>query len=168
MFEVIEHLPNPIEFLRRAEAVVKPGGLIYITTPNFNSLDRRVLGSQWNAVHREHLCYFTPRTLLNAIQKQTSLELLHLETRNISEDLIGYIKNIFVSGSRKNGCGLINKNAPLKTPDLRAKIDESQILSLAKLSANQFLNATSLGSTIVMLLRRPEGRPENSVFSESP
>lgn len=46
MFEVIEHLPDPVAFLRRAEMVVRLGGLIYITTPNFNSLDRRVLGSQ--------------------------------------------------------------------------------------------------------------------------
>jgi len=68
MFEVIEHLPEPVRFLNRAEHVVKPGGLIYIKTPNFNSLDRRVFGKKWSVFHREHLTYFMPATLIKAIK----------------------------------------------------------------------------------------------------
>lgn len=157
MFEVIEHLPDPVAFLRRAEVVVKPGGLIYITTPNFNSLDRRVLGSQWNAIHREHLSYFTPSTLLAAIRNNTTLELLHLETRNISEELISDFKNRIKRLSYRNSGGLvIDKSAHAKPIDLRIKIEKSLLLLLLKRSVNSVLNTTSLGSTIVMLLRRPE------------
>ena len=157
MFEVIEHLPDPVAFLRRAEMVVKPGGLIYVTTPNFNSLDRRVLGSQWTAIHREHLSYFTPSTLLGAIQNNTTLELLHLETRNISEELISHIKYRGRRGSsRSNDNHAIDRSASEKPIDLRIKIEKSPLLLLLKRGANSVLNTTSLGSTIVMLLRRPE------------
>jgi 2-polyprenyl-3-methyl-5-hydroxy-6-metoxy-1,4-benzoquinol methylase len=79
MFEVIEHVPNPGEFFSRAEEIVKPGGLVYLTTPNFNSLDRRVLGAGWDAIHREHLTYFTPKTLINAVRKRTNLDVVHLK-----------------------------------------------------------------------------------------
>ena len=33
--EFIEHLPTPVRFIRRAEQLLAPGGLIYLTTPNF-------------------------------------------------------------------------------------------------------------------------------------
>jgi 2-polyprenyl-3-methyl-5-hydroxy-6-metoxy-1,4-benzoquinol methylase len=43
MFEFIEHLSNPGRFLKRAETIVRPGGIVYITTPNFDSLERRII-----------------------------------------------------------------------------------------------------------------------------
>jgi len=157
MFEVIEHLPDPVAFLRRAEMVVKPGGLIYITTPNFNSIDRRVLGARWDAIHREHLCYFTPSTLMGLIRRNTGLELIHSETRNISEQLIRHIKVRVSRPSSRNGGGRAGDDfAPAKPMDLRANIENSPLLSLLKRSANSVLNASSLGSTIFVLLRRPE------------
>lgn len=157
MFEVIEHLPDPVKFLRRAEMVVRPGGLIYLTTPNFNSLDRRVLGSKWKAIHREHLTYFTPATLLKAIRNNTTLEVLHIETRNVSAgELISHFRNLagwFPSRNKRHISAEENGSSiPL---DLRAKIEKSPWLLLLKRGANSLLNATSLGSTIVMLLRRP-------------
>jgi len=156
MFEVIEHLPDPVAFLRRAEMVVRPGGLIYMTTPNFNSLDRRVLGSKWEAIHREHLTYFTPATLLGAIRNNTTLEALHIETRNVSGELISHFKNLGGRFSPRNNRHIYaEKNGPSIPLDLRTKIEKSPWLLLLKRGANALLNATSLGSTIVMLLKRP-------------
>lgn len=157
MFEVIEHLPDPVAFLHRAEMVVRPGGLIYITTPNFNSLDRRVFGSKWRAIHREHLSYFTPSTLLGVIRKNTALELLHSETRNVSEELIDSIKNLV----RRKSSQQIEQNPIIKSgtenpTDFRTRIEKSTWLLLLKRGANSALSAMSLGSTIVMILRRPE------------
>ncbi len=157
MFEVMEHLPHPVQFLRRAEVVVRPGGLIYLTTPNFNSLDRRVLGAEWNVFHREHLTYFTPATIIEAIRRNTKLELLHAETRNLSSELISHFRNtVWLASSRNNGHISAENNRHSIPSDLRTKIENSQVLSLLKRGANSLLNATSLGSTIVLLLRRPE------------
>jgi 2-polyprenyl-3-methyl-5-hydroxy-6-metoxy-1,4-benzoquinol methylase len=156
MFEVIEHLPEPIQFLKRAEHVVKRGGLIYLTTPNFNALDRKVFGDKWSVFGREHLTYFTLPTLIDAINNHTGLEVVHAETRNISGELITYFSK-FVRRSPKSAgrsnSGEISKHSPV--PDARAMIASSPWLSLLKRGANFFLDATGLGSTIVLLLRRP-------------
>jgi len=155
MFEVIEHVPEPVRFLNRAEHVVKPGGLIYITTPNFNSLDRRVLGKNWNGFHREHLTYFTPATLIKAISNNSGLEVLHAETRNMSGELITYIKYLAASFLLRDSCHLSSEvNSNPTQPDIRTRIAESPWLSLVKQGANFFLDATGLGSTVVILLKR--------------
>jgi len=156
MFEVIEHLPDPVRFLKRAEQVVKPGGLIYLTTPNFKSLDRRVLGKSWNVFHREHLTYFTPETCINAIRSNTGLEVLHVESRNVSSELIATFRELMPSFSSRHRQRIsFNVSGLPALPDTRTIIAKSPWLSLLKKWINIFLNATDLGSTIVILLRRP-------------
>lgn len=156
MFEVIEHLPDPIAFFRRAEMVVRPGGLIYMTTPNFNSLDRRVLGAGWDVICREHLIYFTPATLSAAIRRTTGLQILHIETRNMSGQLIAHFRNFVRGAQSSNDRPISSQNISSATSiDLRSRIARSPVLSTLKHGANSLLNVASLGSTIVMLLKRP-------------
>jgi 2-polyprenyl-3-methyl-5-hydroxy-6-metoxy-1,4-benzoquinol methylase len=158
-FEVLEHLPNPIQFLLRAEEVVKPGGLIYLTTPNFNSLDRRVLGKNWNVFHREHLTYFTEKNLIKLIQENTKLEILHIETRNLSTELIQYFTNFKLFNHSKNSKNSTDStdfsSSELKKSYIRDRILKSRLLTLLKYGTNSFLNTTSLGSTLVVLLKKP-------------
>jgi 2-polyprenyl-3-methyl-5-hydroxy-6-metoxy-1,4-benzoquinol methylase len=59
MSEVIEHLPAPHVTLVAAHDLLRPGGALYLTTPNFGSLSRRVLRDRWRAIELpEHLSYF--------------------------------------------------------------------------------------------------------------
>jgi len=155
--EVIEHVPNPAEYVRRAGEVVRPGGLVYLTTPNVASLDRFLLGKGWKIIHPEHLTYFTPRTLTALVKNTTQFEILHLETRNVS-----------IAALRKLSCGLLSHLTPAvdshdeleadcdferQTHDFRRRMNESTLLGLAKRFFNGLLNMTGLGVTIVILLR---------------
>jgi 2-polyprenyl-3-methyl-5-hydroxy-6-metoxy-1,4-benzoquinol methylase len=63
-FEVIEHINNPIDELNSFHKLLRKGGLVYVTTPNFNSLLRYRLKSDYNIIcYPEHLSYYTPKTL---------------------------------------------------------------------------------------------------------
>ncbi|PCH92407.1 MAG: hypothetical protein COB85_08175 [Bacteroidetes bacterium] len=69
-FEVIEHLTNPIEEMDKFSHLLRKGGLLYVTTPNFNSVLRHLLKSNYNVISfPEHLLYFTKRTLNRALRK---------------------------------------------------------------------------------------------------
>jgi len=153
MFEVLEHLPDPVGFLKRAENVVRPGGVIYLTTPNFASLDRRIWGVDWPVIHKEHLTYFSIRFLKSVIRKNTNLTVLHEETRNISEQSIQLIRGLLTSRSfdRKP----LNHSEKIEKPDLRTTLNASAFLRALKRSINGFLNITGTGGTIVLLLKRP-------------
>ena len=158
LFEVIEHVPNPTEFLFRAGEVVHPGGLVYLTTPNFASLDRFLLGKDWKIVHPEHLTYFTPNTLRDLARKTGCFEILHFETRNLSMAALRvlsrgmYPRITSVKNSHENsenGC-----HAPCQTNELRCRMETSASLGLVKRFVNGLLNVAGLGVTMTMLLRR--------------
>jgi len=63
--DVIEHLPDPMGTLGELNRILRPEGLLYIWTPNFDSFTRKfLLGSNWGAViFPWHFHYFTPRTI---------------------------------------------------------------------------------------------------------
>ena len=60
---VMEHLADPGLFLHKAAAILKPGGLCFILTPNQSSLAVRLLGAKYRYIFKEHLNYFTPATM---------------------------------------------------------------------------------------------------------
>lgn len=63
-FEVIEHINNPLLELASFNKILRKGGLVYCTTPNFNAVERYQLGADWNVLtYPEHLSYYTPKTL---------------------------------------------------------------------------------------------------------
>jgi SAM-dependent methyltransferase len=62
-WDVLEHLAEPEQQMRRLHSLLKPGGRLYLTLPNSASLVARLSGKQWNMLLLEHLWYFDPATL---------------------------------------------------------------------------------------------------------
>src|SRR5262249_32162170 len=48
MIEFLEHVQDPQSQLSAALRWLRPGGLLYVTTPNADSLNRRCLGLEWS------------------------------------------------------------------------------------------------------------------------
>jgi 2-polyprenyl-3-methyl-5-hydroxy-6-metoxy-1,4-benzoquinol methylase len=63
MWDVIEHLADPLEELRRAYRLLRPNGLLAISTMNVDTWFPRLLGRRWPWYMQMHLYYFTPKTL---------------------------------------------------------------------------------------------------------
>lgn len=82
MFDVIEHLTDPAEYLNEIGRILRPGGLLYIETPNFNSITRIFLGKNWSVFFPWHLYYFTSGTLTRLV-KNAGLDVMSVSAMNL-------------------------------------------------------------------------------------
>jgi 2-polyprenyl-3-methyl-5-hydroxy-6-metoxy-1,4-benzoquinol methylase len=70
MREVIEHLPHPLESLKTVHSWLKPGGVLFMATGNYDCPERKLRGSDWFYFMPEgHLNIFSNRTMTNYLQK---------------------------------------------------------------------------------------------------
>jgi 2-polyprenyl-3-methyl-5-hydroxy-6-metoxy-1,4-benzoquinol methylase len=64
MWDVIEHLENPIEHLQAAHRLLHRNGILVIETQNVRAPFARLLGRKWQHYkHEEHLYHFHPESL---------------------------------------------------------------------------------------------------------
>lgn len=68
LFDFLEHTMSPGDDLDLLIDCLTPGGVLMIRVPNQDSLQSRVMGARWLAVIANHLSYFTPKVLLEALQ----------------------------------------------------------------------------------------------------
>jgi len=67
---VIEHVPDPIEFLRKCGQLLRPGGRVILRTPNCISFGHRRYGRAWRGLEPpRHLQLFTTLSLAACARK---------------------------------------------------------------------------------------------------
>lgn len=112
LLDVIEHVPDPILFLKRCRELLKDGGYIVISTPNFGSLFSRIMKKNWFYILSIHLFYFTPKTI-NMILKKSGFRTLAIKPYYLrtsidyilskSKNYLGFIGKAFYSFGKISG-----------------------------------------------------------------
>lgn len=69
LLDVVEHVPDPEKFLRECSHLLKKGGNMFISTPDFSSIHSRLMGRKWFYILNIHLFYFTRDTLKPLLEK---------------------------------------------------------------------------------------------------
>ena len=83
LWDVLEHVPKPIEFLKLCASLLKPGGYLFANVPDLGSLQARLLGEHWPLLLAEHLNYFD-RVSLRHCGEQARLQLIKVGSRTAS------------------------------------------------------------------------------------
>lgn len=143
-FEVIEHINYPVEELSNFNAITRKGGVVYITTPNFNSISRRMLKDNWSIIWiPEHLSYYTTPSI-HYLLKRCGFRKLNIQTTGIS---IERARNAYFKNKQKNEShSTIYKS--MNDKQIREQIESSNILKITKSILNFVLIAFKLGDTI--------------------
>jgi len=60
-WDTLEHVPDPVAFLRTARGLLAPDGVLAFSTPYFSSLPARLLRERWWTLKpAEHIWHFSP------------------------------------------------------------------------------------------------------------
>lgn len=83
MWDVIEHLPDPVATLKHLRNLLKPNGRIWLSTGDSGSLAARISGKRWHLYTiPEHLFFFDRKSI------RETLKLAGFETRAVFYETI--------------------------------------------------------------------------------
>jgi 2-polyprenyl-3-methyl-5-hydroxy-6-metoxy-1,4-benzoquinol methylase len=75
---VLEHLVDPLRFLRHAARLLRPGGACFVLVPNLGSLAVRLAGPRYRYVMPDHVNYFSAASLRQLIARVPEFECVAL------------------------------------------------------------------------------------------
>jgi len=82
--DVIEHIADPVGELKKVFRILKPGGIIYIVTPDIGGFWARLLGPMWYHYKPiEHVSYFSQKTIRKALNLTGFINLETYETYHV-------------------------------------------------------------------------------------
>lgn len=142
LIEVLEHLPNPKEVLKQLDRILEKDGEIFITTPNFNSLNRFFFHENWRILsYPDHINMFSKSTLVKLLQEfGYSAERIKISGHTIRD------KKIL---ARK-----LAEKRILDVSNQREFFDRNRLTRFIKRFINLLLHLTKLGDSISMSAKR--------------
>jgi len=147
LIEVIEHVHAPDAVLSGAARLVRPGGAVYLTTPNGRSLSARLLRLRWSTVvPPEHLQLFSAAGLRAALER-AGLPVRSASTTGINP----YEIRAGLRSGRDRGAQESNTETSYR---LNESLSTRRAGVLVKTGVNAALSATRLGDTLKVVAER--------------
>jgi 2-polyprenyl-3-methyl-5-hydroxy-6-metoxy-1,4-benzoquinol methylase len=79
LFDLIEHLADPVRFLEQVAFILRPGGVLGVKTPNLDCPEAEIFGAHYHSLKREHLAFFSAESL-TAAAAAAGFEPVHVAT----------------------------------------------------------------------------------------
>jgi SAM-dependent methyltransferase len=80
MLHVIEHMPDPAKNVREARRILRPGGVMVVETPRFDSLMFKIFGRRERSINncQGHIYFFTVPSLRRLLE-QSGFEVFRVD-----------------------------------------------------------------------------------------
>lgn len=82
--DVLEHVADPVSELKLVRQVLRPGGVVFLVTPDVGGWWKKILGKYWyHYKPGEHVIYFSQKSLKSALEKAGFVEVTTSRTYHI-------------------------------------------------------------------------------------
>ncbi len=153
---VLEHLPSPMAALRRCAALLRPGGCLFVWTPNADSFEARLLGTYWHGYDMpRHLYDFTPDTIARYAQ-ENSLDLLNIRFEPSPVDWIRGVQYLLAEHGAPR---LIRRLVSARNPLLLIALFPVALLSALVHKSDRIM---------IVMRKRPRGAPRDRPLTIEP
>lgn len=78
LWNVLEHLHQPIATLSEIGRIIRPGGLLVLTVPNIDSVEAKIFGRYWAGLDAPRHLYLYSRNVIKKILDSTGFELVEV------------------------------------------------------------------------------------------
>jgi len=161
MLHVIEHMPDPCENLHEIYRILKPGGVVVVETPRFDSLMFKLLGRRERSICNcnGHIYFFTVPTLSRLLEKN-GFEVIRVELVGRTLTLDRFLSNV----------GLVLRNSRIRRwfAWLGVKLHLDRLRLHINVRDMQRLYARRLELQRVVRSRSADGRPGETVSGPVP
>lgn len=125
LWDVIEHVPDPVGVLTHTYELLKSGGWIAVHTMDTNSPFAKLMGNRWPWLMEMHIVYFTKKTLRETLEAagfdvvEIRVEGRYLQLQYLVSRLQSYSQTTYrVLDSIIRRLGLSQLNVPINFGDL--------------------------------------------------
>jgi len=147
MWETLEHLSAPSNYLREVNRILRMNGAVLISTPNVNSLTRFLIHNRWEVFSPDkHLYLFSDKTITTLFEK-TGFKIIKLWTEDIN--LLTIIRN---SKSSKRSDDWIEKRQ--ETVKFTNMFRKYRSLIKVRQLINGVLSNIRIGDTLYVLAQK--------------
>jgi 2-polyprenyl-3-methyl-5-hydroxy-6-metoxy-1,4-benzoquinol methylase len=124
LWDVLEHLDNPLEALRQVYRLLKPGGWILIKTPDPSGWDAKLFGGSWIGYEAPQHLYSFPKQLL--ARNLTDLGFSRIESFILGTDYSSYMMSLSTA-LKSSGAALLAELARTMSRSSIARVAASPI-----------------------------------------
>lgn len=167
MTELVEHLVAPERFLEQAARLLRPGGMLYMTTPHGRGVSGRVLGSSWSVLRPpEHLHLYSIASM-HEVLRRTGFGRACVYTQGIlPHEIATHFRNKLARRNRpsdaptadgpqpESDTASTNPGRVEKSSRLNESVTQSRAGRVAKRVANSLLRTSRLGDSLRVYAQR--------------
>lgn len=157
MNQVLEHIPDPIQFLSDLRSKLKPGAQAILSFPNIDSFSRKLTGKNWINWHAPYHLHFFSRNSIKAVAEKAGYRVVSIKTVTPNEWFKLQMMDLIV----KKNPGVANPTwNPQSTHSLAFLLMRKTLTIIAYASSPwlRLMDAVNMGdSFLVFLTPRSDG-----------
>lgn len=143
-WDVLEHVPNPDACLKETFRILKPGGWIFIQTPDPHSWEARLFGPYWIGYDAPRHLYLFPRSVL----------IQHLEKTGFKIIKVSSFAGNISTACKSLGYWLINRGRK-RIGNLLLKAADSNTIRILAAPIYIVLRRLNLTSSVLYIAQKP-------------
>lgn len=157
--QVIEHEPDPLNFLISIKRKLKSGGRVVLSFPNLNAIYRHVFGRRWLHWHIPyHLNHFTPRSFI-LLAKRAGFKITKIRTITPNEWTLLQIRMLLQKPIEGKSSNIWCSSSNLAHNQPRPRLVDTTLYILSRLfliiitPLNRLIDLLGLGESLLVELQ---------------